>query len=155
MTPGKEIGNFMLVVGIPLVLLMIFLVKRRKKKKGEKLSDKVLNLHNKKHWTYRFRTKAKIISSSFQIVCEFSSTLRLNFPPLFASFTGLIGNFVKLDIIRLGSFGCVFYYSFHNQLLFYTIAPIFVTVLLLIYYAVATAGRTKAKREEVSERRKR
>ena len=66
-----------------------------------------------------------------------------------------ISEFVKLDIIRLGSFGCVFDDSFHNQLLFYTIAPIFFTIVLVIYYAVATAGRNKAKRGEVSERRKR
>jgi len=93
MTPGKAIGNITLVVGIPLVLLLAFITWRQKEKEGEKLSDKVLNLHDKKHWTHRLRTKAKIISSNFQIVCEFASTLRINFPPVFASFTGLIGNF--------------------------------------------------------------
>jgi len=156
MTPGEAIGNFMLIVPIPLVLLLAFIARKKKKKKkkkeGEKLSDKVLSLHDINHWTHRLRTKTKIVSSSFQIVCEFASTLRINFPPVFASFTGFIGNFVKLDIIRLGSFGCVFDDSFHNQLLLYTIAPIFVTVVLMIYYVVATAGRNKAKREEVRER---
>jgi len=157
MTPGKAIGNFVLTVSVPTVLILAFVAwkKRKKKKLGEKLSDKVLNLHDRKHWTHRLRTKAKIISSSFQIVCEFASTLRISFPPLFASFTGLIGNFVEFDIVQFGSFGCVFDANFHNQLLFYTIAPIVITVSMVVYYTVTAIWRSKAKRKEVRERRKR
>jgi len=130
-------SSITLAVVVPLTLLLILALwwRRRQSRSKAKSStaDTILEVHNKKHWANRLKTKVKILSSSFQIVCEFAATLRVDFPPVFSGFTLWLSAIVKLEYFQLGAFGCMVDTGFYNMLLFYTLTPIFITLLLVVY----------------------
>ena len=112
---------------IPLSLILSRVLKRRMK------NTSVADVHNKKHWANRLKTKVKILSSSFQIVCEFAATLKVSFPPVFSGFTKWVSTIVQFDFISIGSFGCMVDTNYYGSLLLYTLAPIVITLLLVVY----------------------
>ncbi|GMI60191.1 hypothetical protein ScalyP_jg10056 [Parmales sp. scaly parma] len=112
---------------IPLSLILSRVLKRRMK------NTSIADVHNKKHWANRLKTKVKILSSSFQIVCEFAATLKVSFPPVFSGFTKWVSTIVQFDFISIGSFGCMVDTNYYGSLLLYTLAPIVITLLLVVY----------------------
>ena len=123
-------SSSMLMLLACLILLSLILsrvLKRRMK------NTSVADVHNKKHWANRLKTKVKILSSSFQIVCEFAATLKVSFPPVFSGFTKWVSTFVQFDFISIGSFGCMMETNYYGSLLIYTLAPIVITLLLVVY----------------------
>jgi len=112
---------------IPLSLILSRVLKRRMK------NTSIADVHNKKHWANRLKTKVKILSSSFQIVCEFAATLKVSFPPVFSGFTKWVSTIVQFDFISIGSFGCMMEMNYYGSLLLYTLAPIVITLLLVVY----------------------
>ena len=110
---GEAVLNYVIVVSVPCAMAIAVYIcfrkrqiaraarKERRGKHTKRGSNAVVSVYsedmrefrenNEKHWTSQLRTKVKILSSSFQIVAEFGSTLRITFPPVFVAF----GNWIK------------------------------------------------------------
>jgi hypothetical protein len=77
----------------------------------------------------------KILMSYAQITSGFSFNFRIRFPLSFNSIMKVF-SFASIDFISLAPMGCVFPTSYHNILLGYTMAPIFVSACLLALYKI-------------------
>ncbi|GMH97930.1 hypothetical protein TrVE_jg8351 [Triparma verrucosa] len=117
------------VLGIPLVLVLLYLLAR--KMAGGSLQEHVKRARtDRNHWGYSLRSKLKILASSWQIVGSLQDVLGLALPVIFAEFIATISNVVNLDYFSLLPLGCIVDTSFHNKLLVATLGP-------LLFYACA------------------
>jgi len=114
---------FILIVAASVAACVV----HRKKKAAERRDEGRVSKRLK-----RARTKFKILASSFQIVSQFESVLSVRFPPAFEQFTRLVSKFVNLDALNLAKVGCVVQTNFYDKLLFSTLAPICISVIILI-----------------------
>ncbi|GMI59611.1 hypothetical protein ScalyP_jg169, partial [Parmales sp. scaly parma] len=121
-------SSMLMLLACLIISLILSRVLKRKLR-----NTSIADVHNKKHWANRLKTKAKILSSSFQIVCEFAATLKVSFPPVFSEFTKWVSTIVQFDFISIGSFGCMMDMNYYGSLLLYTLAPIGITLLLAVY----------------------
>ncbi len=90
----------------------------------------------KAHWAYRMVSPArlKILWALFQIVSSVESTLGLTFPPPFKDLLNML-SVVQLDLMYL-PVGCVAEFSFFEKLIFSTISPMILIVVIALAYFV-------------------
>ena len=89
------------------------------------------------------KTKAKICTSFFQIVTQFTGTLEVQFPPLFAEWSATFKGLFNLQVFTIFKVGCLMGGNFYQSLLFTTLMPVGFTVMLIIWAIVQTV---KSKR---------
>ncbi|GMH76471.1 hypothetical protein TrST_g1986 [Triparma strigata] len=88
-----------------------------------------------KHWSQKLATKAKILTSFYQIVTKLPSTLAVKYPDVYRTFATALSNVFDFNAIGLISIGCIFprvIYSFYGSLLVTTVTPIVLSLLLLV-----------------------
>ncbi|GMI07092.1 hypothetical protein TrLO_g3423 [Triparma laevis f. longispina] len=88
-----------------------------------------------KHWSKRLKTKAKILTSFYQIVSKLPSTLAVQYPDFYRGFTTAISSVFNFNAIGLVSVGCFLprsMYSFYGSFLTTTITPIVLSLILLL-----------------------
>ncbi|GMH88795.1 hypothetical protein TrVE_jg431 [Triparma verrucosa] len=87
------------------------------------------------HWSKRYKTKAKILTSFYQIVSRLPYTLAIKFPDVYSAFSTAISSVFNLNIIGLINVGCLLptsMYSFYGGFLVTALAPIVLSLLLLL-----------------------
>ncbi|GMH73197.1 hypothetical protein TL16_g06118 [Triparma laevis f. inornata] len=92
-----------------------------------------------KHWSKRLKTKAKILTSFYQIVSRLPSTLSIQYPDFYRGFTTAINSVFNFNAIGLISVGCVLphsMYSFYGTFLVTTLTPIILSLLLFLITAL-------------------
>ncbi|GMH66854.1 hypothetical protein TL16_g04527 [Triparma laevis f. inornata] len=88
-----------------------------------------------KYWSQRLKTKAKILTSFYQIVSKLPSTLAVKYPDFYRGFTTAVSSVFNFNVIGVISVGCFLpqsIYSFYGSFLITTITPIVFSLLLLI-----------------------
>ena len=90
-------------------------------------------------------TKLKIIIAAFQIAASTQTVfLQVRYPPIFAKLTHLVG-VIGLTIFDVGSFKCLFGWTYFEKLLFVTLAPFGVLGLgAALYWCIHRRQRKKA-----------
>ncbi|GMI12462.1 hypothetical protein TrLO_g2943 [Triparma laevis f. longispina] len=135
---GVSVGFYALcgVLGITILYLVL-----RKKIGKEKLTLAAVTegitrvTSDDKHWSQRLNTKAKILTSFYQIVSKFPSTMDIQYPDVYRIFATAVNNFFNLNSIGLISVGCFLprsMYSFYGSFLVTAITPIIFCLILLV-----------------------
>jgi len=123
-----ELIIILLMVAI-FVVLMARAVQRHLSKEQKKRKVK----RNKRSMASHIRTKSKILTSFYQILSGYESSLQIRFPPVFENITRWISSVANLNALQLVKADCLMETSFYTRLLFITIAPIAITVLIFLY----------------------
>ncbi|GMI20715.1 hypothetical protein TeGR_g3237, partial [Tetraparma gracilis] len=130
-----EMYAFVAIVGV-VTATILACVRRRIKKKRKKRKERLAAgdelgggarrppVTLKKHWIERARTKAKILTSFYQIVSQFESVLNVRFPPVFEEFGRLVSKFANLDALNLAKVGCLVQTNFYHKLVLSTMGPL-------------------------------
>ncbi|GMH94601.1 hypothetical protein TL16_g12953 [Triparma laevis f. inornata] len=87
-----------------------------------------------KNWVNKLKTKAKILTSFYQIVSKLPSTLAVEYPAVYRGFTTAVNSLFNFNTIGLLSVGCFLprsFYSFYGSFLVMTLTPIGLSLLLL------------------------
>jgi hypothetical protein len=90
---------------------------------------------DEKHWSQRLKTKAKIMTSFYQIVSRLPNTLAVKYPDVYRSFTNAISSFFNFNAIGLVSVGCFLpsgLYSFYGSFMVTTLTPIGISLIVLL-----------------------
>ncbi|CAN0406384.1 unnamed protein product, partial [Ascophyllum nodosum] len=78
----------------------------------------------------------KIIITMWQILTQFTFVSSVTFPNVYQTFLDGV-NFLNFDLSWVLSVGCFLELDFHDRLLWVTIAPVVIMVLLRVTYAIA------------------
>ncbi|GMI19452.1 hypothetical protein TrCOL_g8292 [Triparma columacea] len=141
------IESMVLMVSMLLVFVMIaYFLRRRNLKKLAKRKVK----RDERSSMNQIRTKSKILTSFYQILSGYESALQIRFPPVFEKFTRWLSSVANLDALQLVKADCLMETSFYTRLLFSTIAPLLLTLLIFLYMFMA---RTFTPKEKVLRRK--
>ena len=83
--------------------------------------------------------KLRILVITFQIIVGFAFTFNIRYPSNFLSFCALFSA-LNVSIPSLLSLGCVVEPNFYSELLFMTLCPIVIALLLALFAAVGSFG---------------
>jgi len=109
-------------------------------------SSALLDLQqDRSNWFNRGRTKVKILLSFYQIVGQFENVLNIRFPLVFEKFTRRISAFANFDSLRLMNVGCVIPTSFYTKVIVSTLLPIFLAILILLWWYISSNLGHKTK----------
>ncbi|GMH76479.1 hypothetical protein TrLO_g8185 [Triparma laevis f. longispina] len=84
----------------------------------------------------RVKAKGKILTSFYQIVSQYEHVLQVRFPVVFEQFARWVYSVTNLDALKLVSFGCIYKTDYHFKLLFSTLTPIILSLLIFGYYLI-------------------
>lgn len=133
---GASIG-FYALSGILGIVITSFALRRmfgRERLSVASVTEAINNATNdKKHWSNRLKTKAKILTSFYQIVSKLPSTLAVQYPDVYQGFAMALNSVFNFDAIGLISVGCFLprsMYSFYSSFLATTLTPIGLSLLL-------------------------
>ncbi|GMI00563.1 hypothetical protein TrLO_g8323 [Triparma laevis f. longispina] len=98
--------------------------------------ESFMQQHDKNSLLNRARTKFKILASFYQIVSQYEHVLQFRFPPVFEQFGRWVSSVANLDALKLVSFGCIVKTDYHLKLLFLTLTPIILSLLIFFYYRI-------------------
>lgn len=80
-------------------------------------------------------TKLKVVTTTCQIMGNFVATFKIKYPKAFTTFARRVLGFFNLDFLAIVPVGCVFEQDFHSRLVFTTLVPIGLAVVIcLIHY---------------------
>ncbi|GMI10820.1 hypothetical protein TrLO_g15777 [Triparma laevis f. longispina] len=133
-----SIGFYALLIVLGAITLYLVLRKIFGKEKFtiSNVTQDITNANsNDKHWSKRLKTKAKILTSFYQIVSKLPSTLAVQYPDFYSGFTTAINSVFNFNAIGLISVGCFLLqsiYSFYGSFLVTTLTPIGLSLLLLL-----------------------
>ena len=92
------------------------------------------------NWSWpAFMVKLRILVITFQIIVGFAFTFNIRYPSNFLSFCALFSA-LNVSIPSLLSLGCVVEPNFYSELLFMTLCPIVIALLLALFAAVGSFG---------------
>ena len=109
-----------------------------------------------KHWSKRLRSKAKILTSFYQIVSKLPTILAVKFPNIYRSFMAVISSFFNLETFQLISIGCVLpssMYGFYGSFLMTTLTPILLSIALLVATLIQRVKLTPGAAAELTSSR--
>mmetsp|Transcript_2290 Transcript_2290/g.7733 ORF Transcript_2290/g.7733 Transcript_2290/m.7733 type:complete len:1105 (+) Transcript_2290:2193-5507(+) len=124
-------------------------VARREEKTAEKLDERSVRRQKERR---RFRksllTKGKIVVAAMQIASSTNSVLfQVRYPAAFSKVTKVFG-FLGVFLFDVGSFKCLFRWSYFDKLLFVTVAPFGLWGVATLLYGVLRKCRGKLKTVE-------
>jgi hypothetical protein len=96
--------------------------------------------NDKSHWTAPFKSKAKILLVTFQIVADSDSTFQVRFPNPFYKFCRYLSTGLNLDFLKFFSVGCVVETNFYHHLLVTTLFPIVIYICIFFLWLVRRRG---------------
>ena len=65
---------------------------------------------------------------------QYEHVLQVRFPPVFEQFGRWVSSVANLDALKLVSFGCIVKTDYHLKLLYSTLTPIILSLLIFLYY---------------------